>query len=146
MLPRQRFCSDSSEKQCIFSNSLKLLVDLDPFYFFKYSDGIYIFLEISVKSNTELKVSKEFLQINSVLIYSLYYKNDLVGYAITTSVPVVYSGSYIASISSKKINKHQVDISVNKFGHIAAYSIQKDQFILVSTKMSSAIETILEEQ
>lgn len=130
----------------MLSNCIKLLVDIEPFYFFKLSKDKHEFLllEIALKENSEVEKSACIFEHEYAKVYEVIYNNDCIGYLLESAIPVLYSGAYVAS--TKAASKMTALDKIFKQGHLAVYCFDKGQFIAVSSKLSSTTESILEEQ
>lgn len=129
----------------MLSNCIKLIVSIDPFYFFKLSQDTYIFLEISAAEGTELTVAKKpSFEHQFLKIYDIIYQNEVIGYLLKCSITTKNSGAYL--LSAKPLQKAAETEQIYKHGHIAVYCFEQGQFLCVSSKLSSTTESILEEQ
>ena len=129
----------------MLSNCFKLVVSIDPYYFFKLDQNTYIFLEVPLKEETKLNISnKTCFETQSLKIYDIIYQNEEVGFLLKSEIATKNSGAYL--LSTKPIQKAAATEQIYKQGHIAVYCFEQGQFLCVSSKLSSTTESILEEQ
>lgn len=129
----------------MLSNCIKLVVSIDPYYFFKLDQNTYIFLEIPLDEGTEISIAKKpCFETQFLKIYDIIYQNEAIGFLFKTEIATKNSGAYL--LSTKPIQKAAVTEQIYKQGHIAVYCFEQGQFLCVSSKLSSTTESILEEQ
>lgn len=106
-----------------------------------------MFLEVDVFEGTTLYYENPILSNAAILVYNVINDQDeQLGYLLVTGLKTQSNGAYLIASLVNKRNKAKDAILLFKGEHLIIYELCHCGIFAVSGKMSSAMQSILEEQ